>query len=218
MSSLSSGISQREFARREGCDPKLIQRAVKSGHLPTLSDGTLDPDLVGSGWRKRNRRGEDSGEDSAAVSADMSSVSSPPVLTTLEPQTHGGGLKRRRRTEEPDEVIDGDQFVAEVMSGKVHKLADSERVKEGALALKQVLAARQAAGQLVELAVAEAVLFETARAARDSWLNWPARVGPLLAADLGVPADRVTEVLTAHVQSHLADLGEPEADFNPKSS
>ncbi len=214
LSSVSSGISQREFARRESCDPKLIQRAVKSGHLQPLSDGTLDPALVGSGWRKRNRRAEDTSADTEDVSADVSSA---PVLTRLEPQPQGGALKRSRRDSEEGEVVDTEAFVAGIRSGKVYKLVDSERVKEGALALKQVLAARQAAGDLVDLALAEAVFFERARSDRDAWMNWPVRVGPLLAAELGLEADRVTEALTAHVHSHLADLGEPEPDFTARS-
>jgi hypothetical protein len=50
------GISIREFARRDGCDEKLVRRALKSGRLAALSDGTIDPQLVGSGWRQANRR------------------------------------------------------------------------------------------------------------------------------------------------------------------
>ena len=151
------------------------------------------------------------------MSADMSSPGPQPVLTRYEPQPHGGELKRRRKEEEPNEVIDVDEFVAGVRSGRGYKLADSERIKEGALALKQVLAARQAAGDLVELALAEAVFFEQARAARDAWSNWPVRIGPLLAAELGLEADRVTEALSAHVHTHLADLGEPDPDFTPRA-
>lgn len=58
-------------------------------------------------------------------------------------------------------------------------------------------------------------LFEEFRAQRDAWLNWPARVGPLIAAELGVEAaDKVTAVLTAHVHKQISNLGEPEANFS----
>ena len=69
----------------------------------------------------------------------------------------------------------------------------------------------------MELALAEAVFFELTRSYRDAWSNWPVRIGPLLAAELGLEADRVTEALTAHVHTHLADLGEPEPDFTPRA-
>ncbi len=215
LSAVSAGISRREFARREGVTDKIIRRAIDDGHLQTLSDGTLDPALVGTGWRKANRRSAEAA-DSADKTADKSAGVSAPgpqrVRTFVEPQPHGGGLKRSRQ-DESDDPIDADAFVTRALAGEVYKVADSERVKESALAIKHMLAARQAAGELVEIAKAEAILFEASRAARDSWLNWPSRVGPLIAADLGIAADLVTDVLTKHVQSHLADLGEPDADF-----
>ena len=49
------------------------------------------------------------------------------------------------------------------------------------------------------MAAAEEVLFNAFRQQRDARLNWPSRVAPLMAADLGVPADRMTEVLIEHV-------------------
>jgi len=57
------------------------------------------------------------------------------------------------------------------------------------------------------------VLFEGARAQRDAWLNWPARVGAMIAADLGLDADRVTAILTTHVHKHLEQLGDPDVHF-----
>lgn len=85
--------------------------------------------------------------------------------------------------------------------------------KENYLALLRELEYEEKSGQKVDLEVAERELFEAARAARDAWLNWPARVGPLIAADLGLEADKVTEVLTAHVHKHVEQLGEPDAQF-----
>jgi len=83
-------------------------------------------------------------------------------------------------------------------------------VKAAALALKQALDAQKRAGALIELALAEGVLFEVARQARDAWINWPAKIGPLLAADLGLEAATVVEALTPYVQQQLEDLGEPQ--------
>jgi hypothetical protein len=55
---MALGISIREFARRDGCSDMLVRKAIKTGRLHALADGTLDPQFVGSGWRKANRRGE----------------------------------------------------------------------------------------------------------------------------------------------------------------
>lgn len=110
-------------------------------------------------------------------------------------------------------VQDADAFIRRVLGGDYSSFADAEKIKENALALKHVLDGREKAGRLVEVEVSQSVLFECAREYRDALLNWPVRVGPLIAADLGLPADRVTEVLTGYVNKHLAELADPEANF-----
>jgi len=51
------GISRRQFAVRDGCNESLVRRALKNGHLSALEDGSLDPALVGTGWREGNLDG-----------------------------------------------------------------------------------------------------------------------------------------------------------------
>lgn len=215
---MDDGISIREFARREGCSDRLVRRAVEQGKLLALSNGRLNPELIGTGWRHGNRHpteGADRGADTlSAVSAPLSALSAP--AEALEPQPQGGALRRRRRAE-PDaegEFLDLDAFARRVLAGDAPDLAQSEKVKAAAAALKGMVTARKAAGAVVDIELAEQVLFNSARAARDAWLNWPARVGPLLAADLNLEADRVSEALTRYVHEQLEELGEPEADYS----
>jgi hypothetical protein len=92
--------------------------------------------------------------------------------------------------------------------------AEALRVKENYLAMLRRLEFEQKSGVLIELTVAQSVLFDAFRAQRDAWLNWPVRVGPMLAAELGLEeADRVTEILTAYVHKQITDLGEPAGEF-----
>lgn len=179
-------VSVREFARLDGCDEKLVRNAVKAGKLPVSVEGKLDSALAGSDWRRRNRR--------AAEGADKAKKSAAP------------------RELDDSELGDVD-FIAEVLAGRFQLTGTAERVKENALAANRLLATRKAAGDLVDLEVAEAVLFEQARQFRDAWQNWPVRVGPLIAAELGVPADPVVEALAKYVTELLNDLGEPDPDF-----
>ncbi len=199
------GVSVREFARLDGCNDKLVRRALTAGKLKALPDGKLDPALAGSGWRKQNR--------SADTRADI-------------PQTVRTGVRTKKvsaptadETEEAAESLFAEEiegFLDNVLAGTYADTATAERVKENALAAKHLLAARRDAGHLVEIEVAEAVLFETQRSQRDAWMNFPTRIGPLLAAELGMEADKVVEALTVHVHQQLDDLGDPEADFTSK--
>ncbi|WP_434663487.1 hypothetical protein P5W99_24465 [Paraburkholderia sp. A3BS-1L] len=106
----------------------------------------------------------------------------------------------------------------QILSGNVELMDFDEArcFKENYLGLMAQLEYERKSGSLVELDTATAILFEEFRAQRDAWLNWPTRVGPILAADLGVEADRVVEALTAHVHKQIAQLGEPEANFSER--
>lgn len=83
-------------------------------------------------------------------------------------------------------------------------------MRENYMALLAKLQYEKDSGQTIELVAAEEILFNAFRQQRDARMNWPSRVAPLMAADLGVPADRMTEVLIEHVHKHISVLGEPE--------
>jgi len=63
-------------------------------------------------------------------------------------------------------------------------------------------------GELVERSQAIAHVFKLARAERDAWLNWPARVSSQLAARLAVDPHLMHVVLEAAVREHLQELAE----------
>lgn len=91
---------------------------------------------------------------------------------------------------------------------------EAKRIKENYLALLHKLDFEKKSGSLIELDVAQHVLFDEFRRSRDAWMNWPTRIGPLVAADLGIEADVAVRILTEHVHKHLTSLGEPEGDFS----
>ena len=196
-------ISSRKFAVLANCDEKQVRRAIAAGKLKPGADGLLDPDLVDSGWRRPIR--------SSKPGADTLKVSAPSVRTLSAP--------RQRPDVElnaPFDVADHSSEAAEkILSehGAKNDLVEAIRLKENYNALLKQLEYEQKSCALVDFEVAQAVFFEEFRAQRDAWLNWPIRIAPLLAADLGLEADKVTEVLTAHVHKHISSLGEPEANF-----
>ncbi len=56
-------------------------------------------------------------------------------------------------------------------------------------------------------------MFRLAREERDAWINWPARVAALMAAELGVEAHPMQKVLETHVRAQLAELAEVRPEF-----
>src|SRR5918999_1693574 len=67
---------------------------------------------------------------------------------------------------------------------------------------------QQMKGELVDRAKAVAQVFRLARDERDAWVNWPARVAALIAADLQMDPHHLHTVLERHVRDHLAELAE----------
>jgi len=68
-------------------------------------------------------------------------------------------------------------------------------------------------GELVDRARATALEFRLAREERDAWLNWPARVAALIAAELGIDAHPMQTVLETHVRAQLSELAELAPDL-----
>lgn len=221
---MSEGISIREFARREKVSDAAVRKAISLGKLTAYADKSINPALVGTAWRK-----------SAAESANQEREpranqvrSETKVRTGSHPEVRTGSHQASPSTA-PQDTIELSSLVNDgetledaanrlAGSGQVpsHTYAEALRRKENYLALLHQLKYEREAGLLVDLPTAERALFEGARAMRDAWLGWPSKVGPLLAADLGLEADRVTGALTEHVHRHIAQLGEPDVHFDAK--
>lgn len=196
---MSEGLTNVEFAERAGCHEKQVRRAIQKGLLHKGPDGLLDAAQLDTPWRRQNRRTTARASDNSQnVRASVRRVVRPKAEVSEAPAAS------------PLDLDQADAFIRKVLAGEYASQAEADRIKANALALKHVIAAREQAGNSVSLADAERAMFEAGRAQRDAWLNWPSRVGPLIAAELEIEVDRLTPVLSEHVHQHLADLGEPE--------
>jgi hypothetical protein len=68
-------------------------------------------------------------------------------------------------------------------------------------------------GELVDRAKAVAQVFKLAREERGAWVNWPAPVAAMIAAELEVDPHQAHTVLERHVRDHLAELAEVRANL-----
>jgi hypothetical protein len=185
----SERISAGEFARRAGCDARQVRRALARGALVRGSDGLIDAALIGSAWRKPNRC-------SLAKEAQGTALGIASGAHACDSETLNAAARR----------------IAEA-SPELLELRDAIRRKENYLALLRELEYEQKAGRLIELKLAEAVVFETFREVRNVWLNWPQKVAPFIAAELDVDIDRVATLLSQHVYEQLLEISEPQPDF-----
>lgn len=107
-----------------------------------------------------------------------------------------------------------DDFLAALNRGEYHSQVDAQKIKENILAARHLMSLRKEAGELIEVERASLQFFQLARQARDAWMTWPTRIGPMLAADLGVETPALVEALNRYVQEQLERIGEKEPNFD----
>jgi len=217
-------VTKAEYARRHGVSKVAAQKWEDKGWLVMVSEGdrskvdvaASDANLAkyrdtadgraASSAKKSKPNGKPAGKPSAVVNQ------GPPVAPP-QPKQLVALPKSLTESAQPEEspAEAADRIIASF--GADMTTEEARRVKENYLALQGKLTYERDSGLLIELSEAERVMFDAARAARDAWLNWPAKAGPLIAADLGLDADKVTEVLTVHAYKQVERLGIPEFDL-----
>ena len=173
-----------------------VKKAIDTGRISQLPDGTIDPVVADAQWAAnttptRRSVAEPATEKHApqvsAVAREIPQASSKVVRDAPEPPTpalsSGGTSLLQART------------VNEVVKAQTNKVRLA-----------------QLKGELVDRAQAVAHVFKLARAERDAWLNWPARISSQMAAGLDVDAHVLHVALDAAVRQQLQDLG----DLQPK--
>lgn len=191
-------MNQSDFARLHGVSRKTVTMWKSRGWL-ILSGDDIDVEASNAQLEKYRKTVIRPDKEKTAAKA-RTKIASVPSVSKEDREDDDVSLESIAR-----------DFILE--NGADLSLDEARRVKENYLALLTKLEFKQKDDQLIEMTVAEEVLFNAFRQQRDAWLNWPSRVAPLMAADLDVPADRMTEVLIEHVHKHISVLGEPE--FNP---
>lgn len=196
-------MGQAEFARHRGVSKAVVTKWKGQGLLVLTEDGKVDVERTE--WnldqRPANYRGGTTHRPVRAIPRDddppgkpaRPAVASRPAAPLQQPAG-----------DEPDEdgaEIDWDD------PNLPPNLALQR--KENYLGLLRKLDHATKQGALVDRAAAEAAFFDEARAIRDAWIAWPARVAIEMADALKIDARELTQVLSDYVNKHLAELGEP---------
>lgn len=195
------GLSRRAYARHCGVAENAVRKAIASGRIELEPDGTIDPVKADLAWAKRT---DPSQQRTRAAKASRTSEAQaearPPARSaeTIKPVPTAAVEAVRdtlREAGEPPTAC-GMNYVTARTANEVIK-AQERRLRLGKLK-----------GELVDHAKATTTVFMLARRERDAWVQWPARVAALIAAELGVDAHLMETVLDKHVRQHLGELSD----------
>ena len=185
--------SNRELARQLGVSETAVRRAEKAGRIRREADGSWDPAKVKAAWVGQYR----SGAAAAGPSAGSEAAGRRERAMKPVPEAALGAVRDTLREHgEP------------VCRRAAMTFMQARTANEVLKAQERRLRLQQMKGELVDRAKAVAQVFRLARDERDAWVNWPARVAAMIAAELEVDPHQLHTVLERHVREHLAELAE----------
>jgi hypothetical protein len=181
--------SNRELARQLGVSETAVRRAEKAGRIKREADGAWDPARVKAAW---------AGNTDQAQQRPARSSRTTGRRRTMKPVPEAAlGAVRDTLREHGEPIAAGAMTFMQARTANEVLKAQERRIR-----------LQQMKGELVDRAKAVAQVFRLARDERDAWVNWPARVASLMAAELEVDAHKLHSVLERHVRDHLGELAE----------
>jgi hypothetical protein len=166
-----------------------VRRAEKAGRIRRAADGSWDVAKVKAAWSDNTDQAQQ------------------------RPARRGRATSNRRALKPVPEaalgaVRDTLREHGEPVSAGAMTFMQARTANEVLKAQERRLRLQQMKGELVDRAKAVAQVFRLARDERDAWVNWPARVAAMIAAELEVEPHQMHTVLERQVREHLSELAE----------
>jgi hypothetical protein len=185
-------ISNRELARHIGVSETAVRRAEKAGRIHREPDGSWDLARVKAEWARNTDRAQQRREPGLGQSSGRLTK----AAMKLVPEAALEAVRETLR-EHGEPVVTGTMTFMQARTANEVLKAQERRLR-----------LQQMKGELVDRAKAVAQVFRLACDERDAWVNWPARVAAMIAAELEVDAHKLHTVLERSVRDHLAELAE----------
>ena len=183
------GLSIRAYARHRGVTDTAVHKAIRSGRIEALPDGTIDSDQADAQWARN-------------TSAPKTGTQRPTVKVKV-PEVDGDSAGGRGGAGASSNTSSG--------GGGGTSLLQARTVNEVVKAQTNKVRLARLKGELIDRPQAIAHVFKLARSERDAWLNWPARVSAQMAAKLEIDAHTMHVALENAVREHLQELGNLQA-------
>lgn len=203
------GMSRRAYAAHRGVSDTAVRKAIASGRITLEPDGTIDPVKADAKWDLQTDPAKQRGADSRELGAQTAAGTAPARAqagTKPVPQSAIDAVNDTLRDTGAAPDAGGGEggqvsFLRARMANEVLK-AQTAKVR-----------LQKMKGELVDRAKATAAVFDLARRERDAWMNWPPRVAANMAAELGIDAHAMEQVLDKYLREHLAELAEIKIDL-----
>ena len=186
------GLSIRAYARHRGVTDTAVHKAIRSGRIEALPDGTIDSDQADAQWARN-------------TSAPKTGTQRPTVKVKV-PEVDGDSAGDRGGAGASSNTSSG--------GGGGTSLLQARTVNEVVKAQTNKVRLARLKGELIDRQQAIAHVFKLARSERDAWLNWPARVSAQMAAKLEIDAHTMHVALENAVREHLQELGNLQASVD----
>ena len=208
------GLSQRQYAAHRGVSHTAVAKALATGRISAEPDGSIDPVKADRQWdaatdpaKQRGVHARQLGAATARGTAAAKAVLGTKPLLGTKPVP-------RAAIEAVNETLSesGTDAPADAEGGQVSFLR-ARMANEVIKAQTAKVRLQKMKGDLVDRNRAVAAVFDLARRERDSWLNLPPRVAATMAAELGVEAHHMEQVLDRVLRAHLAELAEVKLEL-----
>jgi hypothetical protein len=189
------GLSIRAYARHRGVSHVAVLRAIKTGRVPAEADGTIDAAKADAAWAR-----------STDPAKTRKPKAKPDAKLRAVPEAAMGSVRDTLK----EQGLPAGGSVTFVQARTAHEIAKAHLAR---------LKLQERRNEIVDRAKATALVFRLAREERDAWINWPARIAALMAAELaasaadGIGAHQMQKVLEAHVRAHLSELADIRPEF-----
>jgi len=191
------GLSIRAYARHRGVTDTAVHKAIRSGRINALADGTIDPDQADAQWERN-------------TSLPKTGTQRPTVKVKV-PELDGDGGGERNGA---GAAINSSSGGGGAGGAGGTSLLQARTVNEVVKAQTNKVRLARLKGELIDRPQAIAHVFKLARSERDAWLNWPARVSAQMAAKLELDAHTMHVTLENAVREHLQELGNLQASVD----
>lgn len=208
-------VSQREYARRIGVSHVAVNKLVKAGTIP-LHDGKINPAEAdrcrAAHCDPEKLRGRLPDSTPPQIESENRK---PPTPTRQAKRPPPSAVKKTTNKPKPpppppEDIPPEGEPVSEPDDGRSKGGLTAERERGEQLKNRQrEISIAEAEKRLVDKEQTKRAVFGLARQIREHWQNWPARIAPIMAADLGIDPKQLQGELDRRIREHLAELADP---------